>query len=306
MIKVDMITRCPDCGDVHLIRDLKAGELICERCGLVISTSLLNYGPEWRAFDNVQREKRTRVGAPITWTIHDVGLSTTIDTSGRDGRGQRLSDYQKAQLYRLRKWHRRSKVSSSSDRNLAHALSELNKAAFKLNLPRNVIETAAFVYRRALKKRLVRGRSIQGVTAASLYIACRQCNITRSLEEVATATQLSTKEVGRIYRYLLRRLNTKVPRSNPRDYVSKYVSQLSLCGDTENTALDILDYAIELGLTNGRGPAGMAAAATYIASVLMGEKRTQQKYAETGNITEVTIRNRYKELTQKLLIKVDM
>ena len=301
-----MITRCPDCGDVHLIRDLKAGELICERCGLVISTSLLNYGPEWRAFDNVQREKRTRVGAPITWTIHDVGLSTTIDTSGRDGRGQRLSDYQKAQLYRLRKWHRRSKVSSSSDRNLAHALSELNKAAFKLNLPRNVIETAAFVYRRALKKRLVRGRSIQGVTAASLYIACRQCNITRSLEEVATATQLSTKEVGRIYRYLLRRLNTKVPRSNPRDYVSKYVSQLSLCGDTENTALDILDYAIELGLTNGRGPAGMAAAATYIASVLMGEKRTQQKYAETGNITEVTIRNRYKELTQKLLIKVNM
>ena len=303
---MEMITRCPDCGDVHLIRDLKAGELICERCGLVISTSLLNYGPEWRAFDNVQREKRTRVGAPITWTIHDVGLSTTIDTSGRDGRGQRLSDYQKAQLYRLRKWHRRSKVSSSSDRNLAHALSELNKAAFKLNLPRNVIETAAFIYRRALKKRLVRGRSIQGVTAASLYIACRQCNITRSLEEVATATQLSTKEVGRIYRYLLRRLNTKVPRSNPRDYVSKYVSQLSLCGDTENTALDILDYAIELGLTNGRGPAGMAAAATYIASVLMGEKRTQQKYAETGNITEVTIRNRYKELTQKLLIKVDM
>lgn len=306
MIKVDMITRCPDCGDVHLIRDLKAGELICERCGLVISTSLLNYGPEWRAFDNVQREKRTRVGAPITWTIHDVGLSTTIDTSGRDGRGQRLSDYQKAQLYRLRKWHRRSKVSSSSDRNLAHALSELNKAAFKLNLPRNVIETAAFVYRRALKKRLVRGRSIQGVTAASLYIACRQCNLTRSLEEVATATQLSTKEVGRIYRYLLRRLNAKVPRSNPRDYVSKYVSQLSLCGDTENIALDILDYAIELGLTNGRGPAGMAAAATYIASVLMGEKRTQQKYAETGNITEVTIRNRYKELTQKLLIKVNM
>ena len=306
MIKVEMITRCPDCGDVHLIRDLKAGELICERCGLVISTSLLNYGPEWRAFDNVQREKRTRVGAPITWTIHDVGLSTTIDTSGRDGRGQRLSDYQKAQLYRLRKWHRRSKVSSSSDRNLAYALSELTKSAFKMNLPRNVIETAAFIYRKVVKKRLVKGRSIQGLTAASLYIACRQCNITRSIEEVATATQLSKKEVGRIYRYLMRRLNAKVPRSDPRDYVSKYVSQLSLCGDTESIALGILDYATELGLTNGRGPAGMAAAATYIASVLMGEKRTQHEYAETGNITEVTIRNRYKELTQKLHIKVDM
>ncbi len=306
MIKGDMITQCPDCEAAHLIRDLKAGELICERCGLVISTSLLNYGPEWRAFDNVQLEKRTRVGAPITWTMHDVGLSTVIGWSGQDGRGQRLSDHQKAQLYRLRKWHRRSKVSSSSDRNLVYALSELTKAAFKLNLPRNVIETAAFIYRQAVKKRLVRGRSIKGVTAASLYIACRQCNITRSIEEVATATQLSKKETGRIYRYLMRRLNAKVPRSNPRDYVSKYVSQLSLSGDTENIALGILDYATELGLTNGRSPAGMAAAATYIASVLIGEKRTQHEYAETGNITEVTIRNRYKELTQKLLITTDM
>ena len=306
MIKTDTITRCPDCGDIHLIRDLKAGELICERCGLVISSSLLNYGPEWRAFDNAQLEKRTRVGAPITWTMHDVGLSTTIDTSGRDGRGQRLSDHQKAQIYRLRKWHRRSKVSSSSDRNLAYALSELTKAAFKLNLPRNVIETAAFIYRQAVKKRLVRGRSIRGVTAASLYIACRQCNITRSIEEVASATQLSKKETGRIYRYLMRRLNARVPRSNPRDYVSKYVSQLSLSGDTENIALDILGYATELRLTNGRSPAGMAAAATYIASVLMGEKRTQHEYAETGNITEVTIRNRYKELAQRLLITTDM
>jgi len=306
MIKGGLITQCPDCGDVHLIRDLKVGELICERCGLVISTSLLNYGPEWRAFDNVQLEKRTRVGAPITWAMHDVGLSTVIGWSGRDGRGQRLSDHQKAQLYRLRKWHRRSKVSSSSDRNLVYALSELTKAAFKLSLPRNVIETAALIYRQVVKKRLVKGRSIQGLTAASLYIACRQCNITRSIEEVATATQLSKKEVGRIYRYLMRRLNAKVPRSDPRDYVSKYVSQLSLCGDTESIALGILDYATELGLTNGRGPAGMAAAATYIASVLMGEKRTQHEYAETGNITEVTIRNRYKELTQKLHIKVDM
>ena len=104
----------------------------------------------------------------------------------------------------------------------------------------------------------------------------------------------------------MRRLNAKVTRSNPRDYVSKYVSQLSLSGDTESIALGILDHATELGLTNGRGPAGMAAAATYIASVLMGEKRTQHEYAETGNITEVTIRNRYKELTQKLHIKVDL
>jgi transcription initiation factor TFIIB len=292
MIQSEKVTGCPECGNEDLIRDFEAGELVCERCGFVLSSTLFNHGPEWRAFDEEQREKRTRVGAPLTWTIHDKGLSTIIDWHDRDVYGRKLKPDQKARVYRLRKWHRRSKVSGATERNLAFALSELTKVAYKLNLPKNVLETSSVIYRRVVRKRLIRGRSIQGVAAASIYMACRQCNVIRTLEEVANAAHISKKEGGRNYRFLLRKLQTRVPPVDPTSYVS--------------IAMKILNQAVELRLTSGRGPAGIAAAATYIASLLTDERRTQGEIAKGAHVTEVTIRNRYKELTQKLNIDVDM
>ena len=297
---------CPECGSTDLIRDYEAGEIVCERCGYVVSTILFDTGPEWRAFDEEQREKRTRVGAPLTWTIHDKGLSTVIDWHDSDIYGRKLKPKQKARIYRLRKWHRRSKVSGATERNLAYALSELTKVAYKLNLPKNVLETASVIYRQVVRKRLIRGRSIQGVAAASIYMACRQCNVIRTLEEVAKASNTSKKEGGRNYRFLLRNLNTKVLPVNPNNYVSKFISQLSLSGNAESLAIKIIKIASELKLTSGRGPAGVAAAATYIASLLTDERRTQGEIAKGAHVTEVTIRNRYKELIQKLYIKVKL
>jgi transcription initiation factor TFIIB len=306
MAEIEKNKRCQECGNEDLIRDYEAGELVCERCGFVISSTLFNHGPEWRAFNEEQREKRTRVGGPLTWTIHDRGLSTTIDWRDRDIHGRKLAPDQKAKVYRLRKWHRRSKVSGATERNLAFALSELTKIAYKLNLPRNVLETASVIYRKVVRRRLIRGRSIQGVSAASIYMACRQCDLIRTLEEVSDAAHISKKEGGRNYRFLLRKLETKVPPVEPQSYISKFVSQLTLSGETESVAMKILDKAIDLRLTSGRGPAGIAAAATYIASTLMDEKRTQGEIARGAQVTEVTIRNRYKELTQKLNIEVDI
>ena len=246
------------------------------------------------------------MGAPLTWTIHDKGLSTIIDWHDRDVYGRKLKPVQKARVYRLRKWHRRSKVSGATERNLAYALSELTKVAYKLNLPKNVLETASVLYRRIVRKRLIRGRSIQGVAAASIYMACRQCKIIRTLEEVSKSAHISKKEGGRNYRFLLRKLDTRVPPVDPQSYVSKFVNQLTLSGDTESIAMKILDKAVEMRLTSGRGPAGIAAAVTYIASLLTDERRTQGEIAKGAHVTEVTIRNRYKELTQKLNIRVDM
>jgi len=306
MERMERIERCTECGSTDLIRDHEAGELVCERCGFVISSTLLDHGPEWRAFDAEQREKRTRVGAPLTWTIHDKGISTIIGWHNRDVYGRKLNPMQMARVYRLRKWHRRSKVSGSTDRNLVFALSELTKVSYKLNLPRNVLETASAIYRRCIRQRLIRGRSIQGVAVASLYLACRQCSVIRTLEEVSKAAHISKKEGGRNYRFLLRKMQTKVPLVDPKNYVSKFVNHLALSGDTENIALKILDQAIEMRLTSGRGPGGIAAAVTYIASVLTDERRTQGKIARAAHVTEVTIRNRYKELTQRLDIRVDI
>jgi transcription initiation factor TFIIB len=306
MIKSKKITGCPECDSNDLIRDYEAGELVCKSCGMVASSKLFDYGPEWRAFNLEQREKRTRVGAPLTWTIHDKGLSTTIDWTDRDIYGRGLSPEQRSQAYRLRKWNRRSKVSGASEKNLAYALSELTKVAYKLNLPRNVLETSSVIYRQVVRKRLIRGRSIQGVVAASIYMACRQCNVIRSLEEVGNAANISKKENGRNYRFLLRNLETRVPPVEVKSYISKFVNQLALSGTVENLAMQILEQAMVMRLTGGRGPAGMAAAATYIASILTNERRTQGEIARGAQVTEVTIRNRYKELTQKLVIEMDL
>ena len=291
---------CTECGNSNLHRDYETGELVCQACGIVASSALLSTGPEWRAFDQQQRDKLPRVGAPVTWTIHDKGLSTTIGWQDRDASGRKLSPEQRARLYRLRKWHRRSKVSDSTQRNLAHALSEMSKISYKINLPRNVVETSSMIYRRAIQKHLIRGRTIQSVAVASIYLACRQCGVIRTLEDVAGAANITKKEAARNYRFLLKELKPSVPQVNPQGYISKIVNKLALTGETERLAMAVLHQASEMKLTSGRGPSGIAAACIYISSQLTNERRTQGEIAKEAQVTEVTIRNRYKELVQRL------
>jgi len=288
------------------MRDHENAEIVCMNCGIVVATKLADRGPEWRAFDHEQRAKRTRVGAPLTYTIHDKGLSTMIDWHDRDIYGKRLSPGQKAQIYRLRKWQRRIRVSDATERNLAFALSEISKIANTLSLPKNIVETASVIYRKAVKKRLIRGRSIQGVTAAAIYVACRQCGLARTLEEIAQASNIHKKEVGRSYRFLVKELDYFIPPLKPSQYIAKFSNQLTIQGKVEEIAHKILGAARELKLTSGRGPTGIAAAASYIASVLTGERKTQREIAEIAQVTEVTIRNRYKELVERLLFVISL
>jgi transcription initiation factor TFIIB len=291
---------CGECNSTKLLRDYESGELVCQSCGYVVSSAQLNQGPEWRAFDHIQRDKLPRVGAPSTWTIHDKGLSTSIGWQDKDGFGQKLSPENRAKLYRLRKWHRRSKVSTSNQRNLALALSEMNSICYKLNLPRNVIETSSIIYRRALQKQLIRGRTIQSVVVASIYMACRQCGVIRTLEEVANVTNMTKKTAAKNYRFLLKALKPSVPQAKPAGYISKLINKLALSGETERLALQILTKASELKLTCGRGPNGIAAACIYISTQLNAERRTQGEIAKEAYVTEVTIRNRCKELAKRL------
>jgi len=286
------------------MRDYECAEVVCMGCGFVVAAKLTDRGPEWRAFDTEQRRKRTRVGAPLTFTIHDKGLSTMIDWHDRDIYGKRLSPGQKAQIYRLRKWQRRIRVSDATERNLAFALSEISKIANALNLPKNILETASVIYRKAVKERLIRGRSIQGVTSAAIYVACRQCGLARTLEEIAQAANTNKKEVGRSYRFLVKELKYFIPPVKPSQYITKFSNQLTMQGKVEEIAHKILATAKELRLTSGRGPTGIAAAASYIASVLTGERKTQREIAEIAQVTEVTIRNRYKELAERLLFVI--
>jgi transcription initiation factor TFIIB len=303
---IEETLQCPKCGCTHLSKDYSRAELVCEKCGLVIDAEIIDHGPEWRAFDSEQREKKSRIGAPMNYTIHDKGLSTTISWQNRDAFGKSIPTRNRAQLYRLRKWQTRTRISDGTERNLALALSSLDRMSSALNLPRNVRETAAMIYRKAVRKKLIRGRSIEGVSASVLYAACRQCNVPRTLEEISRVANMKKKEIGRNYRNISSKLRLKLLPTSPQDYISRFCSQLKLSNDVQVKTRDILKKAASNELTSGRGPTGLAAASLYIASVLCGERRTQREVAEIAGVTEVTIRNRYKELASKLDIEIIM
>jgi transcription initiation factor TFIIB len=288
------------------MRDYDAAEVVCETCGYVIVEKLVDSRPEWRAFDEEQKAKRTRVGAPLTFTIHDKGLSTVIDWRDKRPSGKSLTPAERLDLYKLRKWQRRVRVSDATERNLAVALSELSKLSSGLNLPKNILETASVIYRRAIKKKLIRGRSIHNVTAAAIYMSCRQCGVARTLDEIAASSSLNKKDIGRSYRFMVRELDTFVPPSTSMHYAARFSNKLGISGKAEAIALRILNIAKGMKLTSGRGPTGIAAASTYVATVLTNERRTQREIAEVANVTEVTIRNRYKELLERLFIEVPL
>ena len=300
----ERMLECPECGSRQLVHNYERAELVCNECGLVVDEDFIDMGPEWRAFDHDQRMKRSRVGAPMTYTIHDKGLSTMIDWRNRDSYGKSISSSSRAQLYRLRKWQRRIRVSNATERNLAFALSELDRMASALGLPRNIRETSAVIYRKAVTKNLIRGRSIEGVAAAALYAACRQSGVPRTLDEIAEVSRVSRKEIGRTYRFISRELGLKLMPTSPIDYVPRFCSGLELKGEVQSRAVEIIRKAMEEELTSGRGPTGVAAAAIYISSILCGERRTQREVADVAGVTEVTIRNRYKELAEELDIEL--
>jgi transcription initiation factor TFIIB len=200
----------------------------------------------------------------------------------------------------MRKWNKRMRVSRAGERNLALALGELDRVSSTLNIPRSVRENAAYHYRKAAERNLIRGRSIEGVVAAAVYIACRQANIPRTLDEFVEVSNVSKKQIGKNYRFLSRELNIKLNPTSPVDYIPRFASKLGLSGEVESNAILIIQKAKEKGLNSGKGPTGLAAAALYIASVLAGERKTQRDIAEISNVTEVTIRNRYKELSEQI------
>jgi transcription initiation factor TFIIB len=295
---------CRNCGSTRLTRHYEQAELICEDCGLVIEDSIIDQGPEWRTFDGDSPGKRSRAGAPSSVMLHDKGLSTEIGWKNKDTYGKAIPTRNRAQLYRLRKWQRRIRVSNATERNLALALGVMDHLSGAMELPKNVRDTAAIIYRRAVNRNLVRGRSIEGVVAASIYSACRQCNVPRTLDEVAEKSNVGRKEIGRIYRFIARELSIRLLPAHPEDYILRFSQELKLRSETQAKANEVLKEATKLELTSGRGPTGVAAAAIYIASQLTGEKKTQREVANVAGVTEVTIRNRYKEFTRRLNLPV--
>src|SRR3989339_961531 len=289
------IKKCPECGATSLMHNKEKGEVICRSCGLVIEDKMIDFGQEWREFDSEDSDKRRRTGAPMTYTKYDRGLGTDV---GQKQDIYRLSGKGKNKYFRLRKWQYR--ISTAIERNLKLALAELKRVASYLKLPKSVEEESARIYTLAVQKGLVRGRSMESVVAGALYAACRRHDVPRTLDELSEASNIEKKEIGRTYRFITRELGITILPSNPSDYIARFASTLKLGPETQSKAVEIIESAQGIELTSGRGPTGIAAAALYVAALMNGEKRTQREVADVAGVTEVTIRNRYKELLDEL------
>ena len=291
--------RCPACNNSGMVTDGGTGEIFCGKCGFVATEKIADAGAEWRSFagDDVNK---ARTGAGTSIAIHDMGLSTVIGSANKDSAGKPLSNSMRSAISRLRTWDSRTHASSSADRNLRQALSEMDKLKDKLALTGAVLDRAAYTYRKAMERNLVRGRSIQGLVAACIYASCRNTETPRTLDDIAAGINIKRKDVARCYRLIFRELDLKMPVVDPIKGVSRIASIAELSEKSKRKAVAILCQAKKIGMVAGKDPMGIAAAALYLACISTGETKSQKDISVASGVTEVTIRNRCAGLRRML------
>ncbi|MGB5909558.1 MAG: TFIIB-type zinc ribbon-containing protein [Promethearchaeia archaeon] len=281
---------CPECGG-KTIPIQEKGEIVCSQCGLVISERIVDIShTDKRAFTKQEKEKRERTGSPISILLPDMGLSTIIDKS----------NIKSPDLKRAAKWNSRM---TWDKRNMLIATTELKRIASNLNLPNHVKKAAIRLYIEAFKKKLLRGRSINGMVAACLYFACRERKIPRTLQEILDETAINAKNVRRCYRTLIRELNLKAPSTDPISLVPRFIAELGLDAEAENSSINVLNKFISKFSTSGKDPKGLCAGALYLVCKKKQRRISQKEIANIVGVTEVTLRSRYKELITKLKIE---
>jgi transcription initiation factor TFIIB len=299
---------CPVCNDhLLMITDPDSGETICSKCGMIVLDKIQNINqPEWRAFSNEEHENRSRTGIPSSLAIHDMGLATVIGRADRDAGGKKIDAAMHTSMQRLRIWNSRAHV-RRSDKSLIQALNELQILKDKLALPYVVVEKAAYIYRKAHDRKLARGRAVSGLIAASVYIACREMSTPRTLNDVAAASNIKRKQLTKAYRFLVMELDIKVPLPDQTKFINKVANKANLSEKTKRHAISIMDEIKRkddgdnaLLYSAGKNPMGFAATILYLSCLKTGENKTQTDIAEAAGVTEVTLRNRSKDLKSKL------
>lgn len=286
----ERIRKCPECGSKNIITDPKHAELYCADCGVVIAENIVDLGPEWRAYDKEQASKRIRTGPPMSYRIHNKGLSTPTPRA----------------LMRTKRL--RGISIGSSEKILAFALIEIDRMACALKLPNDIKEATSVLYRKAVKHNLIKGRSVEELVSAMLYITCRQCGVPRTLKEIAKVSKMPLKKIRRAYLFLLKKLEIKLAPADPALYVPRFCSELGLSDVTRERAIEIIKKDKGTGAAKGWAPTGTAAAAIYIVANLSGngEHRDEKEIAKVAGTTPITLRNRYKELEKRLKLNTDI
>jgi transcription initiation factor TFIIB len=292
---------CLICKNNHIITDSESGEVICSNCGMIISDRNQEISrPEWRFYSAEQENDRSRTGIPITLAKADMGLATLIGKDDRDASGHLLDGAMRNRMQRLRRWDLRTRNHTASDKNLLQAFSKLDVLKDKLALSDAVVEKIAYIYRKVQHRGLVRGRTISGLIAAAIYAGCREMETPWTLKDIAAASNVKRKDIARNYRMLLFELNLKVPNADPIKCIVKVANRSNLTENTKREAIAIMKDVAKKEISAGKDPMGLAATVLYLSCLRTGEETTQTQIAHASGVTEVTIRNRLKELKRKL------
>jgi len=287
-----------------VVTDPDTGELIRKDTGEVISDNALSQEKEWRSFDSEEDKNRARVGVPTSLAFHDMGLSTTIGKEITDASGNLIDAGTRMRMGRLRMWNSRSQSHSSTERNLQQAFTMLSRLKDRLRLPSHVTEKAAYTYRKAQERGLIRGDTIGSVLAASVYVAARQSGVLRTLDDISENSNVKPKQAARSYRRIISELDIKVPLIDPAKYIVKVANSLNFDEKIKRKALELMEKAQRKHILVGKDPISMAASILYIVNLAEGQQnlpRTQAEIAKAAGVTEVTLRNRSKELRKNMM-----
>ena len=293
---------CPECEST-LVDDVQNGERICSGCGVVVAEQMADYGPEARSSSLEEKMKLARATGQTTYSQHDLGIATEISISTKDYSGKSINSDVANQMNNLRKWQQRIRVSSPRERRLSNVLAKIGDTCKVLNLSKNVLETSSIVYRNLDGKMDVKGKSVASITAATIFMACKQCDVVRSLNEICAGIstvkdlKAKTKLAAKYYRTMVMELGAS---STPVVTMDKYISKIANLSKTdvrvERLALEIFEKTRNRNLADGKAPNGIAAAYLYVASILLGQNVLQRDVSSVAGVTEVTIRNRCKEI----------
>jgi transcription initiation factor TFIIB len=294
-VSTTTINKCPSCKNKKIITDPDSGEMICDNCGRVIYDKLQDTGPQWRTFSTDE----TRIGIPRSLARHDMGLSTIIGRTDRDAGGNKLDAAMRTRMSRLATWDKRSQVHTPKERSLRQAFFQLDVLKDKLGLSDSIVEKTAYIYRKAQARRITRGRTISGILAAAIYISCREMGAHRTLDDLATACNVKRKELSKAFRVVHTILDLKLPQPDPMKFMAKIAGKVKLSEKTKRQAVQIMSNVTREEISAGKDPMGLAASVLYLSSINNGETITQSNIAAAAGVTEVTVRNRTRELRDK-------
>jgi len=303
---------CPECQS-SLVDDVQNGEIICSGCGVVVADQMVDHGPETVSSNLEDRMKLARATGQTTYSQHDLGITTEISISTKDFSGKTINREVANQMNNLRKWQQRVRVSSPRERRLANVLSKMGETCDDLNLSRNVLETASMIYRNLDGHIDVKGKSVASITAATIYMACKQCDVVRSLEEICKGictpkdVKSKTKLAAKYYRTMVMEMGQlSAPVVTMNKYISKIANMTQNEVRVERLALEIAEKTKDSSIADGKAPNGIAAAYLYVASVLLGQNVLQRDVSSIAGVTEVTIRNRCKEILTYYKLKITL